>query len=98
MSEIDYHPPSVNVSQNDGTIAVYPVDPKGVERKWRFARPTVESIRGELIPHFIKSRKVWDIQRRKNTFNFKTVWTGPKYSANNHGTQVLNHILSDQLF
>ena len=98
VSEIDYHPPSINVSQNDGTIAVYPVDPKGVERKWRFARPTVESIRGELIPHFIKSRKVWDIQRRKNTFNFKTVWTGPKYSANNHGTQVLNHILSDQLF
>ena len=98
VSETDYHPPSINVSQNDGAIAVYPVDPKGVERKWRFARHTVETIKGELIPHFINSRKVWDIKRRKNTFNFKTVWTESKYSANNHGTQVLNHILGDQLF
>ena len=94
----DFHPTSINTLQDDGRIAVYPVDPKGVERKWRFARHNVERIKGELIPHFIKSRKVWDIKRSKNTFNFKTVWTDAKYSANNHGTQLLNSILGSELF
>ena len=94
----DYHPGSMNVSVGDGTVAVYPVDTNGVERKWRFARSTVEGIVGELFPHFVKSRKEWDIRRRKNTFNFKTVWTDPKYFGNNHGTQLLNHILGTQSF
>ena len=94
----NFHPSSINVSQEDGTIAVYPVDPKGVERKWRFARHNVEHIEGELIPHFIKGRNVWDIKRNKNTFNFKTVWIDAKYSANNHGTQLLNNILGSELF
>ena len=94
----DYHPGSINVSVADGAIAVYPVDSNGIERKWRFARSTVEGIVGELLPHFVKSRKEWDIQRRKNTFNFKTVWADSRYFGNNHGTQLLNHILGAQLF
>ena len=94
----DYHPDSANMPVRSGTIAVFPIDSNGVERKWRFARSTVEGIVGELFPHFVKSRKEWDIRRRKNTFNFKTVWTDPKYFSNNHGTQLLNHILGNQSF
>lgn len=94
----DYHPGSINLPAGDGAIAVYPIDPKGVERKWRFARQTVEQIAGELFPHFLSSRKVWDIRRRKKTFNFKTVWTNPKYFGNNHGTQLLNHLFGGQVF
>ena len=94
----DYHPDSSNVPVGDGTVAVYPIDTNGIERKWRFARSTVEGIGGELFPHFVKSREEWDIRRRKNTFNFKTVWTDPKYFSNNHGTQLLNHILGTQSF
>ncbi len=93
-----YHPGSINLPAGDGAIAVYPIDPKGVERKWRFARQTVEQIAGELFPHFLSSRKVWDIRRRKKAFNFKTVWTDPKYFGNNHGTQLLNHLFGGQVF
>ena len=94
----DYHPDSINMPLEDGTIAVFPIDPQGVERKWRFARSKVESVASELFPHYLKTRKGWDIKRRKNVFNFKTVWTDAKYSANNHGTQLLNHILGSQKF
>jgi len=98
ICESDYHPGSVNIAVEDGAVAVFPVDPQGVERKWRFSRSTVEGISDELFPHYLKSRKVWDIKRRKNTFNFKTVWSDAKYSGNNHGTQLLNHIIGSQKF
>ncbi|WP_420632723.1 DNA methyltransferase [Candidatus Palauibacter sp.] len=92
----DYHP-SVNETLDDdeGTIAVYPVDPQGVERKWRFARSTVEEIRGELKAHWLKRRGVVDIKRVKKTFNYKSNWADSRYSANNHGTQLLNHLIPD---
>lgn len=89
----DFHPGSPNIVRDDGLIEVYPIDPQGVERKWRFARQTVEGIKEELRAKYIQQRGVWDIERVKNTFNFKTLWFGSKYSANNHGTQLLNHII-----
>ena len=88
----DYHP-RINELLEDGSIAIYPIDPKGIERKWRYARNTVEKIRDELIVHFLKGRKVYDIQRLKKKFNFKSIWTDSRYSANNHGTQLLNKII-----
>lgn len=94
----DVHPSSMNILRKDGVTEVYPIDPKGVERKWRFARNTVESIKDELQVHWLDSRKVFDIKRVKNRFNFKTVWTDSKYSANNHGTQLLNRIIEPGSF
>ncbi len=93
-----FHPGNVNIKRGDGIIEIYPIDPQGVERKWRFARQTVESIKKELFPKYIKRRDIWDIKRIKNRFNFKTVWTDSKYSANNHGTQLLNHIIEPGSF
>ena len=98
VCEPSYHPASANMPMEDGSVAVFPIDPEDVERKWRFSRLTVGGIAEELFPHFVKSRKVWDIRRRKNTFNFKTVWSASKYSANNHGTQLLNHMFGTQQF
>ena len=88
----NFHP-EVNERGPDGTIFVYPVDPEGIERKWRFARHTVDQVKGELKAHWLKKREVWDIKRLKKRFNFKTVWSGARYSANNHGTQLLNHVV-----
>jgi adenine-specific DNA-methyltransferase len=94
----DFHPPAVNVISSDGTFEVYPIDPQGVERKWRFARQTVESIKEELKAHYLPARNVWDIKRTKSNFNYKTVWADSKYSANNHGTQLLNNIMGKEVF
>lgn len=93
VSPNEYHPSSVNEPTEDGIVAVYPIDPEGIERKWRFARDTVESIAGELSGHRVSGRGIIDIKRTKKTFNYKSNWTDPRYSANNHGTQLLNRIL-----
>ncbi len=92
-----YHP-QVNIKRKDGSIEIYPIDPEGIERKWRFARNTIENIKSELVVKYIKKRNVWDIQRKKNIFKYKTVWTDSKFFANNQGTQLLNKILSKNNF
>lgn len=97
VCDINYHP-EMNVVRPDGIIEVYPIDPQGIERKWRFARDTVESIQDQLFVTYIKKRGVYDIKRIKKAFNYKTVWQAAKYSANNYGTQLLNQILGYQLF
>ena len=61
----DFHPSSANVLRKDGIMEIYPIDAQGEERKWVFARQTVESIKGELAVEFNKKRKVWDIIRTK---------------------------------
>lgn len=97
VSPDNFHP-KMNETLEDRVIAVYPIDPQGVERKWRFARQSVESIKNELFPKYLSARKVWDIQRSKNKFNYKSVWTDTRYFANNYGTQPLNKIMGEQLF
>lgn len=93
----DFHP-SANVIRNDGVIEIYPIDPQGIERKWRFARQTIETIKHELFATLIKGRNIWDIKRVKNTFRPKTAWFDSKYSANNYGVQILNNILPNNTF
>ena len=88
----DVHP-EMNEVLEDGSIAIYPIDPEGIERKWRFARNTVETVKDELKVHYLKKRNVYDIKRLKKTFNFKSNWVDARYSANNHGTQLLNKII-----
>jgi adenine-specific DNA-methyltransferase len=61
--------------RDDGIMEVYPIDAQGNERKWVFARQTVESILPKLSVEFNNRRKVWDIIRTKRAFNYKTIWT-----------------------
>lgn len=88
----NYHP-QMNVKRNDGSIEVYPIDPQGIERKWRFERGTVETIKDQLLVNYLDNRRVYDIQRLKKSFNYKSMWQDAKYSANNYGTQMLNNII-----
>jgi adenine-specific DNA-methyltransferase len=94
----NYHPNRPNIVRPDGTIEVYPIDKQGVERKWVFARQTVESIAHELEARFDQQSGIWDIIRTKSVFNYKTVWIGSRYSANSWGSRVLNDILPGNVF
>ncbi len=94
----DFHPSGVNVDCGDGTIAVYPIDANGNERKWVFSRQNVETIRGELAARINRSRKIWDIIREKTVFNYKTVWNDKLYNANAYGTKLLRDIIGSNLF
>jgi adenine-specific DNA-methyltransferase len=94
----DFHPESINVHKEDGLIEIYPIDPQGNERKWVFARQTVESIKDELKVEFNRNRKAFDIKRHKTKFNFKTVWTDKKYDSNEHGAKLLKKLVPDNKF
>lgn len=87
----DFHPKKSNVFRKDGVIEIYPIDTKGVERKWRFSRQSVEGIKDELI--FKKIKKKLVILRKKTDYRWKTVWTDSKYNANVYGTKLVNNII-----
>ena len=89
----DFHPKSVNILRKDGILEIYPIDPQGHERKWVFARQTVESIRNELTIEYNRQRKIWDVIRKKTQFNYKTVWDDKKFNANIFGTKLLSQIV-----
>ena len=89
VSADDYHPVSRCVALDDGTIAVYPIDNNGIEKKWVFERGTVEGIIDQLWVKADGRRDDIDIMRSKSVFRYKTTWTDKKYSANSYGSALL---------
>ncbi len=86
-----FHP---NKNEQNGLyIDVYPIDSRGVERKWRYARQTVESIKHLL--RCVNKRDSWDIELGKDFGQYKTVWSDPKYDANEYGTQIIKGLVPD---
>jgi len=88
-----FHPGQSNVrcDKQGHRIAVYPVDSQGVERKWRYARGSVEGIRALLKVHTTPSGEI-QIHKAKAEKPFKTVWDDPKYIAGDYGTKWLTDL------
>ncbi len=89
-----FHPKSVNETKKGNLVYIWPIDAKGTERRWRFARDTVESIAGELVVK--KQGDQYQVLRGKINYVRKTVWDDVKYNANIYGTQLLSQILPDK--
>ena len=85
----EYHPQR-NVKKGN-KYYVYPVDSRGIERKWRYARQTVESIWQMLRPK--KVAEGYDIEIGKTFTVYKTVWDDKKYDANEYGTKIVNEMI-----
>jgi adenine-specific DNA-methyltransferase len=103
----DEHPEAVNTSGPDDSIAVWPVDVNGVERKWRYARHTVEAqlpfLRAERKRSGNKARI--DIDLLKQDDVVRTLWVGNaqddarnRYDANNWGTQLVKRLVPGEAF
>lgn len=92
----EIHPTQTEYLEESGIYAVYPIDVKGVERKWRYARQTVEGI-WELL-RAKKTKTGYDIELGKNFAPYKTVWTEKKYDANEYGTQLINSMVPNNDF
>lgn len=93
----DYHPFSANVKRDD-IIEIYPIDMEGVERKWLFGRDKVESVLSELSVKTNRNTELLEIIRTKNEINYKTIWVDKKYSAKEHGTNLLKKIFGETRF
>lgn len=95
----DVVPDHVHPAQTEywnGINHVYPIDVKGVERKWRYARQSVEGVRDMLRARKIKGG--WDIELGKTFGMQRTVWTDPRYDANKWGTQLVKSLVPDAGF
>ena len=90
----DFHPNQTELI--DDTYYVYPIDRDGVERKWRYARQSVDSIH-----NFLKAKRTaggYEVEIGKNFGLYKTVWTDKKYDANEYGTKIVNSLVEGSPF
>lgn len=95
-SDDTIHPKQTEYDSETDTYAVYPIDVQGVERKWRYARQTVESIR-----HLLRAKKTatgYDVELGKNYAPYRTVWTDKKMDANEYGTQLISAMVPENDF
>ena len=91
----DFHP-GRRAIEKEGHINVYPVDNDGIERKWRYAQQSA----GKVL-HLMRAKKVngvYDIQLGKDFRQYKTVWTGAKYDANEYGTKLIKTLVPNSKF
>lgn len=72
-------------------ICVWPIDPEGVERKWRYAYQSILEIYDKLI---VESGRDGSLQIKMPKFSdqFKTLWAESIYNAGDNGTKVLTSL------
>ena len=88
----DFHPKSQVIKKKDG-FYVYPIDKKGIERKWRYARQSVEEIKNFLIVE--QKNDSVEIKIAKDYGTVKTVWTNPKNLQKNKIEEILDNLKED---
>lgn len=85
------HPKSQSVQKGKQTL-IYPIDPEGVERKWRYARQSVEEVK-----HLLRAKTTkgggQEIEIGKDFGTYRTVWIDPRYDANEYGTKIVRALV-----
>lgn len=92
----DFHPKASNEIQKNGDVLIWPIDSKGVERKWRYARQSVDDIKDVL--RLKDSKYGIQVMIAKDFGTYKTVWSDKRYDASEYGTKLLKKIISDCTF
>lgn len=92
----DYHPEKQTI-EKDGVFFVYPIDSKNTERKWRYARQSIEKIRNNLRVKDLKNN-CYRIEFGKEFQTLKTVWTDSRYDASHYGTNLLKKLVPNSKF
>jgi adenine-specific DNA-methyltransferase len=87
-----FHPKSANEKQKDGSIFIWPIDEKNIERKWRYARQSVDAIKNILQLKESRGGLI-QVMIAKDYGTYKTVWTDKKYDASEYGTKLLREII-----
>lgn len=75
---------------------IYPIDSKGVERKWRYARQSVEQ-----IAHLLRAKKNkdgYEIEIGKDFGMVRTVWQDSRYDSNENGTKLVHALVPNTHF
>lgn len=94
VCEDNFHPNQTEFVE--GIAHVYPIDRSGVERKWRYARQSVDAIKNMLRAR--KTNYGYEIELGKTFGLYKTVWNDKRYDANDYGTGMVGDLVPDSPF
>ena len=91
VADDEFHPHDRVTTSDNGCNQIWPIR-DGVERKWRYARQSVERIAGDL---FIRDTKRGiDVFQTIDEGTPKTVWTDSKYQAGDKfGTKLVEDLV-----
>jgi len=88
---LEFFHPKKQTEEKNGQYSIWPIDIQGIERKWRYARQSVESIK-----HLLKIKKTeegYDIEIGKDFGTVRTVWQDSKYDAAEYGTKLVQKLV-----
>lgn len=91
-SSARFHPTGKNVAMLDGEIEVWPIDQKGVERRWNFSRDTIEDELDRIVAIENGDGEV-DLFLTEEETTPKTVWTGGDLEAGKHGASLVKAVV-----
>ena len=86
-----FHPGSTNIKRADGKIEIWPITDNGDEKKWRYARQSVENIASKLEPKM--GRNSYQIIFNKDEGTMRSVWDNSKYDSSEYGTKLLDKLI-----
>ena len=89
-----FHPASANVDIGNGEAEIWPMTDGGDEKKWRYARYTVERILEKL--EVKDGRNSLQIIFNKDTGTMRSLWVDAKFDASEYGTKVIQKILGEE--
>ena len=92
----DFHPEGANVRRRDRSVEIWPVTDSGDEKKWRYARNSVERIVDKLEPKM--GRRSIQIIFHKDTGTMRSVWRDARYDASEYGTKLVEALLGSAGF
>lgn len=95
VPEDDFHPEKQTIVKGSKHY-VYPIDVKGTERKWRYARQSVEEVKEYLRTQ--KRNGGYEIEIGKDFGTVKTVWQDRRYDANEYGTKIVRALVPETDF
>lgn len=91
----DFHPQK-NERMPDGSIAIWPIDQNGVERRWNFGLDSINDNLDRVT--IIEDDGILDLFVTHEMTIPKTVWKGGEYDAGNYGNTLLVNLLGSKKF
>lgn len=91
VPENSFHPASANIIRDDGIMEIWPMTDEGDEKKWRYARQSVEKILDKIT--IKQGRNSYQVIFNKDTETMRSVWENSRYDASEYGTKVVQNLL-----
>lgn len=92
----EMHPSAQVEIQEDGSKLVWPLDIHDTEKKWRYARATVEDVKNRMF--IVENGARIEVMLRRETEPPKTMWINAEYNAEAYGTKFIKEMLGKGRF